>query len=419
MKKKFSKVLAVGLVLAMNLTGCSGAKTAENAMNEQAQEVQVVSLRVWGATEDQELLGQLVEGFKQEHSSEANLEIIVEAQDEGGCKTAILENVNEAPDVFTFADGQLMALAAAGVVEPITYAQEVATNNIEGAIEATTLNEKIYAYPVTADNGYFMYYNKAYFTDDDIKSLDKMLAVAEKSNKKIAMDWSSGWYLYSFFGNTGLELGLNEDYVTNYCTWNGTSGAIKGVDVVAAMQKIAASPAFVSISSDDFVKGVQDGSIIAGISGVWDAVAIEQAWQQNYSVAKLPTYTVAGKQIQMASYMGYKMVGVNSYSANKEWAEKLALYLTNEQSQTERFRQRGQGPSNINAANSEEVRQSLAIKAILDQSEFASIQRVGEMYWQPSTDLGRMLASGNLGGYTAQGLLDHTVKEITASIIEE
>ena len=39
---------------------------------------------------------------------------------------------------------------------------------------------------------------------------------------------------------------------------------------------------------------------------------------------KLPTYTCAGQQIQMASFTGYKMMGVNAYSKHKDWALKLA-----------------------------------------------------------------------------------------------
>lgn len=51
---------------------------------------------------------------------------------------------------------------------------------------------------MTADNGYFMYYNKDYFTEEDVKSLDKMLSVAQAAGKKVAMEFNSGWYLYSF-----------------------------------------------------------------------------------------------------------------------------------------------------------------------------------------------------------------------------
>ena len=59
-----------------------------------------------------------------------------------------------------------------------------------------------------------------------VKSLDKILSIAAKNKKKFAMDWSSGWYLYSFYGQTGLKLGLNKDGVTNFCTWNSKKGEI-------------------------------------------------------------------------------------------------------------------------------------------------------------------------------------------------
>ncbi|RAZ27215.1 maltose ABC transporter substrate-binding protein, partial [Klebsiella oxytoca] len=68
----------------------------------------------------------------------------------------------------------------------------------------------------------------------------------EENGKKITMDWSSAWYVYSFFGNTGLEVGLNSDGITNFCTWNQTEGDIKGEDVANAMLAIAESPAFLN-----------------------------------------------------------------------------------------------------------------------------------------------------------------------------
>ena len=45
---------------------------------------------------------------------------------------------------------------------------------------------------------YFLYYNKRYFTEGDISSLERMLEVAAAQEKKVTMDWSSGWYVYSF-----------------------------------------------------------------------------------------------------------------------------------------------------------------------------------------------------------------------------
>ena len=82
---------------------------------------------------------------------------------------------------------------------------------------------------------------------------------------------------------------------------------------------------------------------------------------KNYGAVKLPTYTCAGKQVQMASFTGYKMVGVNAYSSNVKWAMKLAEWITNQDNQTRRFAERGQGPS-ILRHQSGDIEKSSAIR---------------------------------------------------------
>lgn len=94
--------------------------------------------------------------------------------------------------------------------------------------------------------------------------------------------------------------------MTNYCNWNATDGAIKGVDVAQAILNITTNPAFISQPDGDFITGVQNGTVSAGISGVWNAVSVREAWGDNYGAVKLPTYTVAGQQVQMSSFTGYK-----------------------------------------------------------------------------------------------------------------
>ena len=215
-----------------------------------------------------------------------------------------------------------------------------------------------------------------------------------------------------------MTFGLNEDCVTNYCNWNGTDGSIKGVDVAAGMLAIAQSPGFASMNNGEFIAGVMDGSVIACVSGVWDAATIKAAWGDDYAAVKLPTYTCAGQQIQMASFSGYKMVGVNAYSEHADWAMKFADWMTNEENQKLRFELRELGPSNINAADSDAVRQAPAIQALLAQSEFASLQRVGNNYWTPAQTFGETLAAGNPEGKDLQELMDVLVEGITASAVQ-
>ena len=286
---------------------------------------------------------------------------------------------------------------------------------MEGSVEAASINDKLYAYPLTADNGYFMYYNKAYFEEADLASLDQILSVAASNGKKVTMDLTSGWYLYSFFGNTGLTLGLNDDGISNYCDWNSTENAITGVDVLNAMMAIGTNPGFQNGGDDVLGDGAANDSVIAGVSGTWKANELQEIWGDNLGAVKLPTYTVAEQQVQMASYAGYKLVGVNHYSENEYWANLFAEYMTNEENQTLRFSMRGQGPSNLNAAESSDVKASVAIQAVLQQSEFASLQRVGGEYWEPAGELGSAAITGNTEGYGTQEFLDLIVEGITKS----
>ncbi len=276
------------------------------------------------------------------------------------------------------------------------------------------MNDTLYAYPLTADNGYFLYYNSQYFSKEDVQSWDKMLEIAAGHNKKISMDWSSGWYVYSLFGNTGLTVGLNDDGITNYCTWNSTKGKIQGIDVAKAMVRMAKKPGFLSTDDAGFLEGVQNGTVIAGISGTWNAMAVEEAWGKGYSASKLPTYTCAGQQVQMASFSGFKLIGVNAYSEEQVWAAKLAEWITNEANQKLRFQLRGQGPSNANAAASEEVQGSPAIAALLEQSEFSSLQRIGGNFWDPVSAFTSGILEGSISGKNLQEQLDNMVTEITA-----
>ena len=117
------------------------------------------------------------------------------------------------------------------------------------------------------------------------------------------------------------------DGVTNHCNWNSIITDIKGVDIAQAMLDIAAKPGFKNCVQDDFIAGVQDGSIIAGVSGCWNAAKIKEIWGDDYGAVKLPTYTCAGQQIQMSSFKGYKYMAVNAYTKYPEWANKLAQWI--------------------------------------------------------------------------------------------
>ncbi len=412
MRKKISALLPAVLCTIL-LGGCGHSdQTGGEVLSEAAPPK--VQLTVWGAEEDQDLLKQIVSDFQKEHQGEADLRITLTAQGESACKDTLLGDLEGGADVFTFADDQLYALAAAGALEPVDGPDKIADQHLPKAVEAASIENELYAYPLTADNGYFLYYDKEYFSEEDVRTLDQILKTAAENGKLFTMDWSSAWYVHSFFGGAGMEVGLNTDGITNFCTWNRTDGELHGTDVAQAMLDIAAAPGFDARTDEGFMEGVRDGSVIAGVSGIWNDVPLREIWGDDLGAAKLPTYTCRDRQVQMSSFSGCKLIGVNAYSEHRDWAVKLAEWITGESAQKLRFELRGQSPSNTSASASPEVQDSPAITALLEQSEFSQIQRVGGKLWEPVTVFGESMAAGNPAGAALQDQLDQMVEGITA-----
>ena len=388
------KFLAMVLALAMMLTMVASCAMAEE-----------VSLRVWvGDNNDIEWINTVIANF-QAANPDKTYKIEVGVQTEGDCSKVVLTDPTAAADVFTFADDQFNSLYNAGALQQVVIDPEavIAANTPGSVTAATGADGNLYAYPATADNGYFMFYNKEYFTEDDVQTLDRMMEVAAAAGKKVGFPMSNAWYFYSFFKGAGLDMTVSEDGVTNTCNWNATDTPITGVQVVEALLAVTSNPGFMEADSDPFVAGVKDGTIIAGVSGTWNANTAAEVWGDNYAATKLPTFTVNGEQVQMSSF-----------AENVGDAMDFAAFMTNEESQTLRFEMRSQGPSNINAAASDAVQANPAIAALAAQSAYADVQRVGQAYWDAAAALGKIIVNGNPDNIELQTLLDNCVAGITA-----
>lgn len=405
------KFLAMVLALTLALTLVGSCALAEN-----------VTLTIWvGDNNDIAWINGVIDAYKAAHPDN-NYTIDVNIVSESDCKSTVLADPEAAADVFTFADDQFNDLYAAGALQEVLLNADAVIAANGGAdstvVQAASKDGVLYAYPATASNGYFMFYNKEYFTEEDVQSLDKMMEVAAAAGKKVGFPMADAWYLYSFFQGAGLEMHINEDGITNSCNWNATDTPITGVQVAQAILDICANPGFTDANSDPFVAGVKDGTIIAGVSGTWNANVAAETWGDNYAACKLPTYTVNGEQVQMGSFAGFKLVGVNPFSENVGEAMMFAEFMTNYDNQLSRFAARSEGPSNVEAAASEEVMSNPAIAALAAQAAYADVERVADNYWSNAESLGKILVNGNPDGTDLQTLLDNAVTGITAAPIQ-
>lgn len=442
MKKLLALILALAMALSLVACGGSNSSTQDGAnaadgsqpaaTDAPAASGGTVSLTLWGAEEDQDFLAERVEAFKAAYPDQT-FDIQIGVESESTAKDTVLTDVEAAADVFAFADDQLADLVDAGALLKLddnmsqvleAYAgktlDDVKNDNVAVSIDDATYQGDMYAFPTSADNGYFLFYDSTVFTEDDIKTWDGLLAAAEANGggRKVGMTLASGWYNAGFFYGAGFTNDRNEDGTTT-CDWNGTSASgITGVQVLQSMLNIAANPAFMAIADGDSSNQIAAGNVCAIVSGTWDAQAAEKAFGEGYAATVLPTYTVGDQQIQTGSVGGCKLMGVNAHCENSGWAVLLADFLTNEESQTIHFEERQIGPSNINAQSSDAVAADVAISAVLQQSEYAVIQKVGGKYWDPTATFGEMIAQGQIASDDAscQAALDELVEGISAPL---
>lgn len=182
--KKNINLCFPALALAVLLSGCQEKPAPQPEEQAQAPASDTVSLTVWGAEEDEELLCQIIDGFQDAYRGQADFAITFMPQSESTCTNALMEDLENGADVFAFADDQLNTLVAAGALEPVANPEKVREANLAEAVLAASVNDTLYALPLTADNGYFLYYNKEFFGNEDIKSFDRMLDIAAEQGKK-------------------------------------------------------------------------------------------------------------------------------------------------------------------------------------------------------------------------------------------
>jgi len=368
MKKILTLVLAVALVLTL-----SCAAFAEGYSGE---------LKVWVADAAVDFTNEQVEAFKAANPEFADMTVSVEAVGEGDAASKVITDVSAAADIFGFAQDQLARMVAAGAVEVVEpgNAEIVKAENDAGAVAAVTTGDELYAYPLTSDNGYFLYYDSSVISDPS--TLEGILADCEAAGKSFYMEINSGWYQTAFFFGAGCTLTYDSDNDGNLTACNADYASENGLKALKSMIMLANSPAFVNGSS------VSNATNVAAIvDGTWDSEAAKELFGDNYAAAKLPT--VDG--YQMSGFGGFKMLGVKPQEDEAKLAacDALAAWLSSGDVQLARYEALGWGPSNLAAQQSDAVKADVALSALAEQLQYTIPQgQYPGDYWSLATGLG-------------------------------
>ena len=357
-------------------------------------------VKVWVAEATVDFTKAQVEAFKAAHPEYAKMTVTVQPVGEGDAASNMLTDVEAGADLYVFAQDQLARLVAAGALE-VVYEENVPVieaENDAGSVSAVKLGDTMYAYPMTSDNGYFLYYDKSVVTDPT--NMEAILADCEKAGKNVYFEINSGWYQTAFFFGAGCNLTYDTDNAGNIVKMNCDYASDKGVKALKSMIKLAQSPIHVNGSSASNATNL--GAIV---DGTWDAVAVQGILGDNYAAVKLPT--IDG--YQLGGFGGFKMLGVKPQTDEKKLAacDALALFLSSGEVQTARFEAVGWGPSNLTAQQSEAVKKDVALSALAAQlaNTVPQGQYPGE-YWTLATALGDDILADKLDNHTDEQLLE-------------
>ena len=348
-------------------------------------------IKVWAPDNAVELTKKQIEDFNASNNEGIKFEATVEAVGENDAATQMITDVDAGGDIFFFAQDQTARLVQAGALAQLgkAAADIVKDTNDAGAVNAASAGEDLYAYPLTADNGYFMYYDKSVISEDHIGSLEDIIADCEAAEKYICFEVeNSAWYAVSFFFGAGCVSQWTTDNDGKFISVNDDFNSDKGLAAVKGMQKLVTSKAYINSSdAGEFSKGA---AVV--ISGPWAFNDTKDILGDNMGAAELPSYTVDGQNYHLGNFSGYKLLGVKPTTdpARSASLHKLAQYLTSESGQLERFQALAWGPANKTAQQNADVLANPSLTALRNQAPYSTVQgNIPGTWW----DIGKVIAT--------------------------
>ena len=378
MKKFLALLLSVIMVLSM--VGCANAASLAGTYD----------IKVWVADAIVDLTKTQIDNFNQTNELGIVFNATVEAVGEGDATTQMVNDVEAGGDLFCFAQDQFARLVQAGALDQlgVRATDIVNTTSDPGAIAAATVGDVLYAYPLTADNGYFMYYDKSIIPEEHVDSLEALIADCEAAQKYFAFEMqTSAWYLASFFFGTGCVSEWTTDDEGQFIAVNDTFNSPEGLIAVKGMQKLVTSPFHVSACGAN--QFANDAAIM--VSGTWDSKNVKDILGDNMGVTDLPSFEVDGQSYHLGSFFGFKLMGVKPQVDRAKGAalHQLAQYLTGYDCSMERHAANGWGPANLQAQSAEAVLNDPILAAVNAQREYSVVQSaIQGMWWDIAKVIG-------------------------------
>ena len=417
-------------IIASSLTGCGAqsdqvsadttaaeTKTEGAAEATAAGETENVNLKIWVPEEEVDITDEMVKKFDAAHDEfDITYEIAVVGIDEA--PQALETDSDTAADIFYTPSGGVADLAGKGLLLPITKDfDELKVDLPESAINAVTVDGFTYAVPFSP-NTFFMYYNKDFFTEDEIGNLDTMMTKDLGDGMwNFSTQLTNSWYAEMFFLGNGCTLFGEDGKNAEDCTFNNE----KGLEAGEYMISLATNPKYLEDADGVGGNAFKEGKLGAVTSGAWSAPEFREALGDKLGAVALPTANIGGSDVQLSNFVDFKTITVKSNTAHPLCAQQLAVYMANNESSLTRYKEQGDVPVLKSLSDSEEIKNDFVASALNDQAALAtnqpSIPQMGD-YWDPMKALGEGIYYGDVTSDNLQTQLDALVDSVTGTLTE-
>ena len=352
--------------------------------------------------QEAELISDLIDEYKK--NSGANFNVNIEAVGAGSVPTMMLQDIESAADIVCFATDVSERLFASNLLSPvpIRYQDDVIEENMSlftDCVRDTKGN--LYAYPYSSSSTYFMYYDKNVVPEEDLGSLEQILADCEDVHRTFNMELGSAWYNYSFFLAAGCYSHWHavwDDSVGRYFdSYEDNYNSENGLIAMRAMQNTIKSSAYYNMSQSS-------DNMAVLITGTWENDrVIDILGSENVGYAPLPSYTVDGQSYHLGAFSSGKCYAVNRMVEKRYSDDEISLihdiarYITNYDAQQTRFVNNNEMPTNVALRSSNDVMSNPMAKAIMEQEKYNEIQySYPDTWWNAAgSDLFRAVTSAN------------------------
>ena len=328
---KTIKLGLLSLLVAPMLAGCGGGSDG-------------ITLTIWEDESNLKVVAKLAQDWVDEYHIQyplaPKITVNVTKQTEKSAieKMGQQASTGHGPDIAAVTHDTISSGVSNKLLAPVRFADEVKERSTEKALDAVSVEEMVYAYPITAESMVLMYDAGQV---DDVSKLASFESI-KANNLKIGLQLTGddgGYYSFGLYTDSVL-FGENgkDPRIVDIATPNSINNVLTFYrDYV----KKDESNVIYDYTPNNNLVHVKAGRIQGLVATPYMLAAMKNSLGESFKIAPLPT--INGQELR--PFSGYKAYVVSRYSTQGALAQELANYLTSEESQAYRLQQLGYLPA--------------------------------------------------------------------------